>query len=163
MCSTVASSPILAVQFAERALTARHYCQNHLLTLSVNVIGSASAGAAQHGTYVSQFLQIPSGFFYCSERIRANFLPTLHHWCNTPLSGALIALRRASFLQVASFPSPVAPTVKCSVYGIPRSLRRRPATQSPSLAIPVIYMFMSQLIILAKILKPNPTFTQMSS
>ena len=30
-------------------------------------------------------------------------------------------------------------------------------------AISVIYMFMSQLIILAKILKPNPTFTQTSS
>ena len=29
--------------------------------------------------------------------------------------------------------------------------------------IPVIYMFMSQLIILAKILKPSPTFTQTSS
>ena len=59
VCSTVASSPILAAQLAERALTARNYCQNHLLALSVNVIGSASAGAVQHGTCVSQFLQIP--------------------------------------------------------------------------------------------------------
>ena len=58
MCSTVASSPILAVQLAERALTACDYCKNHLLTLSVNVIGSASAGGAQHGTCVSQVLQI---------------------------------------------------------------------------------------------------------
>ena len=58
MCSTVASSPILAVQLAERALTACNYSQNHLLALSVNVIGSANAGVAQHGTCVSQFLQI---------------------------------------------------------------------------------------------------------
>ena len=59
MCSTVASSPILAVQLAERALTACNYFQNHLLALSVDVIGSASAGTAQHGTCASQFLQIP--------------------------------------------------------------------------------------------------------
>ena len=59
MCDTVASSPILAVQLAERALTACNYCQNHLLTLSVNVIGSSSAGAAQHGTCFSHILQIP--------------------------------------------------------------------------------------------------------
>ena len=59
MRSTVASSPILAVQLAERALTACNYFQDHLLTLSVNVIGSASASAAQYGTCVSQFLQIP--------------------------------------------------------------------------------------------------------
>ena len=64
MCSTVASSPILAVQLAERALTACTYSQNHLLALSVDVIGSASAGAAQHGTCVSEFLQIPWGFLY---------------------------------------------------------------------------------------------------
>ena len=70
MCSTVASSPILAVQLAERALTACNYCQNHLLALSANVIGCASAGGAQHGTCVSQFLQIPWGFLYvpCLER-----------------------------------------------------------------------------------------------
>ena len=49
MCSTVASSPILAVQLAERALTAWNQSQNHLLLLYVDVIGSASAGAAQHG------------------------------------------------------------------------------------------------------------------
>ena len=36
MCSMVASSSILAVQLAERALTACNYCQNHLLRLSVN-------------------------------------------------------------------------------------------------------------------------------
>ena len=59
MCSTIASSPIPAVQLAERALIACNYSQNHLLALSVNVVGSASAGAAQHGTCVSQFLQIP--------------------------------------------------------------------------------------------------------
>ena len=59
MCSTVASSLILAVQLAERALTACNYSQNHLLALSVDVIGSASAGPAQHGTCASQFLQIP--------------------------------------------------------------------------------------------------------
>ena len=51
MCSTVASSPILALQLAERALTARNYSKNHLLALSVDVFGGASAGAAQHGTW----------------------------------------------------------------------------------------------------------------
>ena len=64
VCSTVASSPILAVQLAQRALTACNYSQNHLLALSVDVISSASAGAAQHGTCVSHFLQIPWGFLY---------------------------------------------------------------------------------------------------
>ena len=61
MCSTVAFSPILAVQLATPALTACNYCQNHLLTLSVDVIGGASAGAARHDTCVcvSQILQIP--------------------------------------------------------------------------------------------------------
>ena len=93
VCSTVASLPILAVQLAERALTAGNYCQNHLLTLSVHVIRSASAGASQHGTCVNQFLQTPWAFLYVSERLRANFLRALHHWCNT-LSGALIAPRR---------------------------------------------------------------------
>ena len=68
MCSTVASSPILAVQLAQRALTARNYCQNHPLTLSVNVIGSASAGAAEYGMFVSQFLHFPRGSPYCPER-----------------------------------------------------------------------------------------------
>ena len=56
MCSTVASLPILAVQLAERALTACNYSQKHLLRLSVDVIHSASAGAAQHGTCVNRFL-----------------------------------------------------------------------------------------------------------
>ena len=37
VCSTVAFSPILAVQLATRALIACNYCQNHLLTLSVDV------------------------------------------------------------------------------------------------------------------------------
>ena len=83
VCSTVASSPILAVQLAERALTACNYCQNHLLTLSVNVIGSASAGDGQHGTCISQFLQIPSGFLYCSERIRGNS-------CRHCITGAIL-------------------------------------------------------------------------
>ena len=59
MCCTVASSPILAVQLADRALTACNYSQKHLLALSVDVIGSANAGAAQQGTCASQFLQIP--------------------------------------------------------------------------------------------------------
>ena len=108
MCSTVASSPILAVQFAERALTACNYSQNQLLALSVDVIGSASAGAVQHGTCASQFLQIPRGLLYVPERLRASFLPALHHWCNTPSSGALIALRRYSCLQAALIPSTVA-------------------------------------------------------
>ena len=64
MCSTVASSPILAVHLAERALGACNYSQNHLLAQSVDVIGSASAGAAQHGTCINQVLQIPWGFLY---------------------------------------------------------------------------------------------------
>ena len=68
MCSTVASSPILAVQLAERALTACNYCQNHPLTLSVNVIGSASAGAERHGTCVTQFLHFSRDLLYCPER-----------------------------------------------------------------------------------------------
>ena len=56
VCGTVASSPILAVHLAERALTACNYCHNHPLTLSVDVIPSASAGAALYGTCVNQFL-----------------------------------------------------------------------------------------------------------
>ena len=56
MCSMVASSPILAVQLAERALTACNYSQNHLLALFVDVIGSA--------TCAGHFLQIPCGFLY---------------------------------------------------------------------------------------------------
>ena len=92
LCSTVASSPILAVQLARRALTACNYSQNHLLALLVDVMGSASTGAAQHGTCASHFLQIPTGFLNVPERLRANFLPALRHWCNSPLSGALIAL-----------------------------------------------------------------------
>ena len=160
MCSTVASSPILAVQLAERALTACNYCQNHLLTLSVNVIRSASAGASQHGTCVNQFLQIPWGFLYVSEWLGANFLRALHHWCNT-LSGALIAPRRYSCVQVASFPT-VGPTVKCGVYGI-HDLSFAPRQTGIIPGVPVIYMFMSQLTFLAKILKPNPTFTQTTS
>ena len=67
MCSTVASSPILAVQLAQRALTACNYSKNHLLALSVNVIGSASAGAAQHTTCVDKVPQIPYSFLYVKE------------------------------------------------------------------------------------------------
>ena len=60
VCSTVAFSPILAVQLATRALTASNYCQNHLLRLSVYVIGGAGAGfACTTRVCVSQFLQIP--------------------------------------------------------------------------------------------------------
>ena len=107
VCSTVASSPLLAVQLAELALTACTYCQNHPLTLSVDVIGSASAGAAQHGTCVNQFLHFSQGIKRTSW--------SLHHWCNTPLSGAPIALCRYSCLQLASTPLAVAPTA-CSAY-----------------------------------------------
>ena len=57
-CSTVASSPILAVQLVKRALTTYNNCKNHLLTLYADVIGGASAGAARHYACVSQFLQI---------------------------------------------------------------------------------------------------------
>ena len=78
MCSTVASSPILAVQLAERALTACNYSQNHLLALFVDVIGSASAGAAQHGTCLRQFLQLSWSFVYVPE-CTANFLPACRH------------------------------------------------------------------------------------
>ena len=64
-CKSISTQKtILAVQLAERALTACNYPQNHLLALSVDVIGSASTGVAQHGTCVSQFLQIPWGFLY---------------------------------------------------------------------------------------------------
>ena len=61
MCSTVAFSPILAVHLATPALTACNYCQNHLLTPSIDVIGGASASAARNNTCVcvNQFLQIP--------------------------------------------------------------------------------------------------------
>ena len=77
MCSTVASSPILAVELAERALTACNYSQNYLLALFVNVIGSASAGAAQHGTGEKiNFCKSPP----VPEWLRANFLLALHHW-----------------------------------------------------------------------------------
>ena len=55
MCSTVAFLAILAFQLATLALTACNYCQNHLLTLSVDV------QRRRHTTRVcvSQFLQIP--------------------------------------------------------------------------------------------------------
>ena len=45
----------------------------------LTVIGSASAGAAQHGTCVSQFLHFPRDLLYVPERCRANFLLALHH------------------------------------------------------------------------------------
>ena len=61
MCSTVASSPILAAQLAERALTAYNYCQNHLLALSVNVIGSASTGLSMAHVSVN-FCKSPEVF-----------------------------------------------------------------------------------------------------
>ena len=113
MCSTVASSPILAVHLAERALTICNYSQNYLLALFVNVIGSASAGAAQHGTCVKSISANPHGFLYVPEWLRANFCWHCITGCNTPLAGALIALCRYSCLQVASFPSTVAPEVEC--------------------------------------------------
>ena len=59
MSSKVATLPLLAVQLAERVPNACNYSQNHLLAPSVDVIGGASAGVSQHGTCVSQFLQIP--------------------------------------------------------------------------------------------------------
>ena len=57
----------------------------------------------------------------------------------------------------------------CSPYSEVQCLWHPTASRLPprhAVAIPgisVIYMFMSQLIILAKILKPNPKFTQTSS
>ena len=51
--------------------------------------------------------------------------------------------------------------VQCLWHPTASPLPRRHTVAIPG--IPVIYMFMSQLIILAKILKPNPTFTQTSS
>ena len=52
VCGTVAFSPILAVQLATRALTAFNYCQNHLLTLSIDVIGAASEAVPRaHGPW----------------------------------------------------------------------------------------------------------------
>ena len=80
MCSTVASSPILAVQLAERALTVCNYSQNHLSALFVNVIASASAGAAQHGTCGKSISVNPYGFLYVPEWLKANFLLALPHW-----------------------------------------------------------------------------------
>ena len=53
MCSMVAFSPILAVQLVTRALIACNYCQTHLLTLSVDVIGGASASTARHNNCIS--------------------------------------------------------------------------------------------------------------
>ena len=78
MCSTVASSAILAVQFAERAPTACNYCQNHLLALSVDVIYCANAGGVQHGTCTGQFLWKFLTFSFRAGIV--NFLPALHHW-----------------------------------------------------------------------------------
>ena len=86
------------------ALTACNYCQNHPLPLSVNVIVSASAGAARYGMFVSLFLHFPQGLKRTSC--------SLHHWCNTPLSAAPIALCRYSCLQLASTPLAVAPTAR---------------------------------------------------
>ena len=83
MCSTVASSPILAVQLAERALTVCNQSQNHLLALSVDVIGSASAGTIQHGACAKKLLGFPpspKAYNKLPERLTRNFLPTLHHW-----------------------------------------------------------------------------------
>ena len=80
VCSTVAPSPILAVQLAERALTACNYSENHLLALPVDVIRSANAGAAQHGTCACQFLQTLRSFLYVPVGFRANFLLALHYF-----------------------------------------------------------------------------------
>ena len=76
VCSTVASSPIPAVQLAERALTACNQSQNHPLALSVDVIASASAGAAPHGACAPLG---PKVYNEVPERLTRNFLPTLHH------------------------------------------------------------------------------------
>ena len=43
----------------------------------------------------------PLRFVYVPERPKANFLPALHHWCQTPLSGALIVLHVTLTLAVA--------------------------------------------------------------
>ena len=65
-------------------------------------------------------------------------------------------------MSASRFISTVAATVKCSVCGIPQPLVA-PRHHCNNPLHPRDYMFMSQLIILAKILKPNPTFTQTSS
>ena len=73
MCSMVASSPIVAVQLAERALTASNYSQNHLLALSVDVILGASAGNEVRicQSISAKLLSSP----FCPEQFRAKFLP----------------------------------------------------------------------------------------
>ena len=85
MCSTVASSPILAVQLAERALTACNYPQNHLLALFVDVIGSA--------TCAGQFLQIPCGFLYVPvvaySELRAG-IASLVQYCKTSPTAQIV-------------------------------------------------------------------------
>ena len=171
MCSRVASPPILAVQLAERALTACNYSQNHLLALSVDVIGSASAGGAQHGTCVNPFLQIPWGFLHIPVVLRANFLLA----CRYCITRALPPTRNPLPLPThmvqsgdncrslvdATFSAGQASHDRCIL---------TPKNETPDTinavireSLPVIYMFMSQLIILVKILRPNPKFTQTSS
>ena len=80
MCSTVASSPILALQLAERALNACNYPQNHLLALSVDVIRQRQPRAAQYATCANQFPKKAFKIFLSPEWLTANFLLSLHHW-----------------------------------------------------------------------------------
>ena len=69
MCATVASSPILAVQLAERALTACNYRQNHLLPYP-SMLSYAPAPALHSMAHVSVNFGIPGSFAYVSVMYR---------------------------------------------------------------------------------------------
>ena len=74
-----------------------------------------SAAPAPHCmTHVSvNFCKSPEvSSMFDMYQLGADFLPPLHHWCNTPMSSAPIALRRYSCLQLASSPLAVAPKVR---------------------------------------------------
>ena len=71
---------------------------------------------APHGTtHVSvNFCKFPEvSSMFNMYRLGANVLPALHHWCNTLLSGAPIAVCRFSCLQLVSTSLAVAPVASC--------------------------------------------------
>ena len=98
MCSTVASSPILAVLLAERALTACNSFQNQLLTLFVNVIGSASAGT-QKDTCANPLLPNPK------------VLPLWYEWPRTNSCHCITGSGHASGSTIGH------PTCECNYVG----------------------------------------------
>ena len=66
MCSTVASSPILVVQLAERALTAGNQSQNHLLLLYVDTTLQCCARHMCQNSW--GFLWVPRVTMNCLSR-----------------------------------------------------------------------------------------------